>query len=286
MQRIMILGAGTMGAGIAQVVATAGYSVVLKDISDGLVRRGFEIIEKNLGRAVEKGKMTADRKGDVLGAIVGVSDPVGAAREASDCDLVIEAILEDIEAKKAAYRELDAVCPSETVFATNTSALSVSGLAASTGRPDRFLGLHFFNPVPVMQIVEVVPGLLTSERTLARGTDFVKTLGKTPLPAADSPGFIVNRILLPMINEAAYALMEGVANSEDIDTAMKLGTNHTLWVRWRSRISSASTFVYRYWRRSKQNSEIPSTGHARSFVGWSGLDGWVERAAEASTRTR
>jgi 3-hydroxybutyryl-CoA dehydrogenase len=228
MQRIMILGAGTMGAGIAQVVATAGYSVVLKDISDGLVRRGFEIIEKNLGRAVEKGKMTADRKGDVLGAIVGVSDPVGAAREASDCDLVIEAILEDIEAKKAAYRELDAVCPSETVFATNTSALSVSGLAASTGRPDRFLGLHFFNPVPVMQIVEVVPGLLTSERTLARGTDFVKTLGKTPLPAADSPGFIVNRILLPMINEAAYALMEGVANSEDIDTAMKLGTNHPM----------------------------------------------------------
>jgi len=220
----MICGAGTMGSGIAQVIAEAGHQAYLRDITDDFVMRGIKIIEKNLNRKVEKGKMTEEEKEKVVSLITGIS----SLEIAAEVDLVIEAIVEKTEPKKELWQELEKVCGPNTIFATNTSALSVSELGAVTSRPDKFIGMHFFNPAPVMQLVEVIKGAGTSGETYQFIMDFTVSLGKTPVTVEEAPGFVVNRILIPMINEAAFILMEGIATAEDIDAGMKLGANHPI----------------------------------------------------------
>ncbi|KJS87251.1 MAG: 3-hydroxybutyryl-CoA dehydrogenase [Peptococcaceae bacterium BICA1-8] len=222
--KIMICGAGTMGSGIAQVIAEAGHQAYLRDITDDFVMRGIKIIEKNLNRKVEKGKMTEEEKEKVVSLITGIS----SLEIAAEVDLVIEAIVEKTEPKKELWQELEKVCGPNTIFATNTSALSVSELGAVTSRPDKFIGMHFFNPAPVMQLVEVIKGAGTSGETYQFIMDFTVSLGKTPVTVEEAPGFVVNRILIPMINEAAFILMEGIATAEDIDAGMKLGANHPI----------------------------------------------------------
>lgn len=223
-QRIFVAGAGQMGAGIAQVAAQAGYQVVLHDIADRYLDRGLGGIQKNLDRSVEKGRITAAEREAVLGRIQG-SLALEPAREA---DLVIEAIVEKAETKKELFRRLDEICPPETLFASNTSSISITAMAAATSRPERFIGMHFMNPVPVMQLVEIIRGLATSDETYETVRGVAGRMGKTTVVAADYPGFVSNRILMPMINEAVYTLMEGVATAEDIDTVMKLGMNHPM----------------------------------------------------------
>ncbi|OPZ75534.1 MAG: putative 3-hydroxybutyryl-CoA dehydrogenase [Firmicutes bacterium ADurb.Bin456] len=224
MERVMVLGAGTMGSGIAQVLAQAGFSVVLCDVEDRFVRRGLSIIEKNLNRLAEKGKM-ADQ--DKNAALERINCTVNIAA-GSGVDLVIEAIVEDPKVKTEVFKELDQKTKEDVILASNTSALSISALAAATTRPDKVIGMHFFNPVPVMQLVEVTRGPATSEKTYLLIKTLVEKLGKTMVTVNETPGFIVNRMLVPMLNEAAYTLMEGVASAEDIDTAMKLGANHPI----------------------------------------------------------
>ncbi len=220
-KKIGVLGAGTMGAGIAQVAAQAGFAVYLVDINETLVDRGIKAITKTLQKAVEKGKMAAEDKEAVLSRVSGV---VGFA-QLSEVDVVIEAILENMDIKKKVYAELDQLCPPHTILASNTSSLPITEVAAATKRPDKVVGMHFFNPVGMMKLVEVIPGLVTSAETVAAITEFSKQLGKVPINAQEAPGFIVNRILVPMINEAVMTLQEGVGTAADIDTAMKLGAN-------------------------------------------------------------
>jgi 3-hydroxybutyryl-CoA dehydrogenase len=228
MKKVMVFGAGTMGAGIAQVVAEAGHAVILRDVSDDLVQKGMATIDKNLARAVEKGRITPEKRQETLSSIKGLVYSGNGSAGFETTDLVIEAIVEEMAIKKSLYQDLDRLCPPDTIFATNTSALSVTELAASTTRPAKFVGLHFFNPAPMMQLVEVVAGAVTSPETVATATEFVKEIGKIPVNVADSPGFIVNRVLFPMINEAAFVLLEGLATPEDIDSAMRLGANHPI----------------------------------------------------------
>lgn len=220
----MVLGAGTMGAGIVQVMAQAGLSVVMCDVDEQFLQRGMATIEKNLERMVAKNKLTEDEKQAVLGRILPSLDKGDGA----DAELVVEAIIENLEAKIAVFQELDNTVNKNAIFASNTSALSISALASATSRPEKVIGMHFFNPVQVMQLVEVIKGAATAEETVSSITSLVKQLGKTPVTLNEAPGFIVNRMLVPMINEAAYILMEGVASVEDIDTAMKLGANHPI----------------------------------------------------------
>lgn len=219
--KVGVLGAGTMGAGIAQVVAQAGLTVLLIDIEQAFVDKGIKGITKNLSRAVEKGKMAAEERDAILGRITGEVGFSGL----KDVDLVIEAILENMELKKKVYSELDGICQPQAILASNTSALSITEIATATQRQDKVVGMHFFNPAPVMKLVEVIPGLATSQETLGAVSALSVQMGKTPIVAQESPGFIVNRILVPMINEAAFTFQEGVAPAEDIDTAMKLGAN-------------------------------------------------------------
>jgi len=222
--KVIVCGAGTMGSGIAQVMAEAGHQVYLRDIDEKFVNRGLGIIEKNLSRSVEKGKMTQENKDAVMARLIGVVD-LSVAKEV---DLVLEAIIEKTEPKKELFKELEGICPPNTIFASNTSALSISEIGAVTNRPDKFIGMHFFNPAPVMKLVEVIKAAGTSEETYKFIKDFAQQLGKNPVTVEEAPGFVVNRILIPMINEAVYILMEGVASAEDIDAAMKLGANHPI----------------------------------------------------------
>jgi len=222
--KVLVLGAGTMGAGIAQVVAEAGNSVVLRDIDEKFVNRGIAGIDKNLGRAVEKGKLAQADKDAVMSRIKGIVD----LKAAGQIDLVIEAVIERMDLKKQIYKELEELFPAETIFASNTSALSISEIASVTKRADKVIGMHFFNPAPVMKLVEVIKGAATSNETYNTIVEFTKTLGKTPVSVEEAPGFVVNRILIPMINEAAFILQEGTASAEDIDVAMKLGANHPI----------------------------------------------------------
>jgi 3-hydroxybutyryl-CoA dehydrogenase len=224
MEKVMILGAGTMGAGIAQVAARAGFQVVLSDLDESRVQQGKSVIGKNLTRQVDKGKIPAADKEAILGRI----QAVAGMSEGADADLVIEVIVEDLEVKLRVLKELDGLLKKEAIIASNTSALSISALAAVTSRPEKVIGMHFFNPVPVMQLVEIIKGSATSEETGAAVRTMVEKLGKTAVAVNESPGFIVNRMLIPMINEAAFLLAEGVASAEDIDTAMKLGANHPM----------------------------------------------------------
>ena len=223
-EKLGVVGAGQMGSGIAQVAATCGLSVILVDVSDEVVRRAVSGIERRLSRAVEKGKLAEEEKAKALARIEGTSDRAALA----DADFVVEAIVENEAAKKEVFQDLDRLCKQEAILASNTSSISITRLAAVTGRPEQVIGMHFMNPVPVMKLVEVIRGIATSDETHAATRALAEALGKTCVDAKDYPGFIINRILLPMINEAFYALMEGVASAEDIDAGMKLGTNQPM----------------------------------------------------------
>ena len=219
-----VVGSGTMGNGIAQVFAQYGYRVVMRDVTTEFVARGRATIEKNLRRGVEKGRMTAAEMDSVLGRI----DTVTELEAMEKADLVVEAIVEDPVAKLELFRELDRIVPAGRILASNTSSISITRLAGATRRPDRVIGMHFMNPVPVMRLVEVIRGLATSDATWEEVRDLAVKLEKVPVEARDYPGFISNRVLMPMINEAAFALMEGVGSAEAIDTVMKLGMNHPM----------------------------------------------------------
>lgn len=224
MKKIGVLGTGTMGAGIIQVLAQNGFEVVLRARRETSVANGIATVEKNLDRLVAKEKMTADEKAAIMGRIQGSTDISIVA----DADLIIEAATEDMEQKKALFKELDELCKPETIIATNTSSLSITEIATATNRPDRIIGMHFFNPVPMMKLVEIIKGLTTSEETKETILELTRALGKTPVDVAEAPGFVVNRILIPMINEAIGILADGVADAEGIDNAMKLGANHPM----------------------------------------------------------
>ncbi len=221
---IGVIGAGTMGSGIAQVAAQAGYEVVMRDIDHSFVHRGMTTINKNLGKIVDKGKISKENAEEVISRISGTIN----VEDLNQADIIIEAAVENMELKKEIYLELDRICPPKTVFASNTSGLSISEMAMATGRPQQVVGMHFFNPVPVMKLVEVTNGAVTSRETFQLVMDLARKMGKEPVAVNESPLFVVNRILLPMINEAAYVLMEGVAGAEDIDRAMVLGANHPI----------------------------------------------------------
>ncbi|MBH5390754.1 3-hydroxybutyryl-CoA dehydrogenase [Bradyrhizobium diversitatis] len=223
-QTVGIIGAGTMGNGIAQVCAAAGLSVVMVDISDAAVNRGLSTVGGSLERLVKKDKMSAADREATLKRITGTTD----RSKLSDCDLVIEAATENEEVKVKILQDLCAKLSPRTLVATNTSSISITKLAAATDRPDRFIGMHFFNPVPVMALLELIRGLQTSDDTHAKALDFAKRVGKVAITAKNSPGFAVNRILCPMINEAIFALQEGIATAEEIDAGMKLGCNHPI----------------------------------------------------------
>jgi 3-hydroxybutyryl-CoA dehydrogenase len=224
MKKIGVLGTGTMGAGIIQVLAQSGYEVVLRARRQTSVDKGIATIVKNLDKLIKKEKITEADKNDILGRIHGSTE----IEIVKDADLIIEAATENMEAKKALFKELDELCKPETIIATNTSALSITEIAAVTGRPDKIIGMHFFNPVPAMKLVEIVKGLTTSEETRKAIIDLTKALNKTPVDVAEAPGFVVNRILIPMVNEGIGILADGVADVEGIDTAMKLGANHPM----------------------------------------------------------
>lgn len=224
MKKIGVLGTGTMGAGIIQVLAQSRYEVVLRARRQTSVDKGIATIVKNLDKLIKKEKITEADKNDILGRIHGSTE----IEIVKDADLIIEAATENMEAKKALFKELDELCKPETIIATNTSALSITEIAAVTGRPDKIIGMHFFNPVPAMKLVEIVKGLTTSEETRTAIIDLTKALNKTPVDVAEAPGFVVNRILIPMVNEGIGILADGVADVEGIDTAMKLGANHPM----------------------------------------------------------
>ncbi|QNO13894.1 3-hydroxybutyryl-CoA dehydrogenase [Alkalicella caledoniensis] len=222
--KISVLGAGTMGAGVAQILAQAGHEVIIRDLKDEFVQKGIATVGKNLDRLVQKEKITQEKKVDILEKISGTTD----ITLLSDVDLVIEAVVENMDIKKKIFCELDGICKEDTIFATNTSSLSITEIAASTNRPDKVIGMHFFNPVPVMKLVEVIKGIATSEETKTTIIELTKEIGKTPVEVEEAPGFVVNRILIPMINEAVGVLADGVAKAEDIDAAMQLGANHPI----------------------------------------------------------
>jgi len=221
---VAVLGAGTMGNGIAHVFAKAGFSVLLRDVETRFTDRALENIAKNLDREVKKGKIAEAERTTILGRI-GATTEAAALRSA---DFVVEAVPERMELKAAVLQEVDKVLRPEVILASNTSSISITGLAAATGRPDRFLGMHFMNPVPVMALVEVIRGLQTSDATFATTMALCQRLGKKPVAVNDAPGFVSNRVLMPMINEAAYCVLEGVATAEAVDAVMKLGMNHPM----------------------------------------------------------
>jgi len=221
-RKIAVIGAGTMGAGIAQACAAAGFAVAMRDIEQRFVDAGFSRIRDPLRKRVEKGKMT---QGEVDGILSKIRGAVDLKEAVAGAQLVIEAVFEKMEIKRELYRELDKLCPPEVVFASNTSSLSITEMASATKRADRVIGMHFFNPAPVMKLIEVIRGSETSDETTAFAKSFSVKLGKDPVEVKESPGFVVNRLLVPMMNEAFTLLMEGVASAQDIDKAMKLGTN-------------------------------------------------------------
>ena len=221
MKKTGVLGAGTMGAGIIQVMAQSGYEVTFIEQKQEFVDRGLEKISGVLEKAVRKGRMSEEDKAAALGRIKGSTD----MGDLHDAEIVVEAATENVEAKKAMFRQLDEVCHPDAILATNTSALSITEIAAVTGRPEKVIGMHFFNPVPAMKLVEVIRGLSTSEKTTEAIMELAGSLGKSPVKVEEAPGFVVNRILIPMINEAVGILADGVAEAEDIDKAMKLGAN-------------------------------------------------------------
>ncbi len=223
-RKVGIAGSGTMGSGIAQLVAASGYRVVLIDLNDELLKKAVSRIEKNLLRLVEKDKITKKIKQQIVSRIITSTN----LEELGDCDLVIEAVSENINIKKQLFEKLDTILKKGCIIASNTSTLPIIQLAMITNRPENVVGIHFFNPAPVMKLVEIIKSLTTSDQTVQKAKEFTLSLGKDPVITKDRPGFIVNRILLPMLNEAVFALEEGMGTAQDIDKAMKLGTNHPM----------------------------------------------------------
>ena len=224
MEKIFVLGAGTMGSGIVQAFAQKGYEVIVRDIKDELVQSGIVRINNGLSKLVSKGKMTEETKEDILSRISGTTD----MNLAADCDLVVEAAIENMKIKKEIFAELDKICKPETILASNTSSLSITEVASATNRPEKVIGMHFFNPAPVLKLVEIIRGMATSQETFDAVKELSVAIGKEPVEVEEAPGFVVNRILIPMINEASFILQEGIASVEDIDTAMKYGANHPM----------------------------------------------------------
>lgn len=221
---IGVIGAGTMGNGIAQTAANAGFDVVMCDIKPEFVERGLATIGKSLDRFVKKETMTEEQKAEVLGRIKTTTE----LSDLKDCSLVVEAANEDLAVKTQIFEQLDTICSPDAILSSNTSSISITKIAAVTKRPDKVIGMHFMNPVPLMKLVEVIRGIATSDETYQKVRDISEKMGKTPLDCEDFPGFVANRILMPMINEAIYALYEGVATRESIDGIMKLGMNHPM----------------------------------------------------------
>jgi 3-hydroxybutyryl-CoA dehydrogenase len=223
-ERVGVLGAGLMGSGIAEVCAKAGYETVVREVSDDLARKGIGRVESSLAKAVEKGKLSAADRDAARGRLT----PTTRVSDLAKCDLVIEAVVENLDAKKELFGELDRICADSAIFCSNTSSLTITELSAATRRPDRFAGLHFFNPVPVMKLVEVVRTIATSDETIETLLGFARSLGKEPVLAKDNSGFIVNRLLVPYLLDAVRALEEGVGTAEDIDKGMELGCGHPM----------------------------------------------------------
>jgi 3-hydroxybutyryl-CoA dehydrogenase len=223
-EKIAVLGAGTMGSGITQVFAQAGYEVLLRDVKEEYIKRGIKTIERNLQRSIDKGRLEEGEKEKIISRIKPVTDVALLA----EVDFVIEAINEDMDLKKKVFKELDEVCKEEAILTSNTSALSITEISMTTSRPEKVIGVHFFNPVPVMKLVELIRGITTSEETFSKINKVIKDIGKNPIEVKEAPGFVVNRLLIPMINEAAFLLNEGIASVEDIDAAMVMGANHPI----------------------------------------------------------
>ncbi len=223
-KKIGVIGAGQMGAGIAQVAAIAGYEVVLNDIKQEFIDRGLAAINKSMAKGVEKGKMEQAVMDESLARIKTTLD----LQDMADADLVVEAIIEDFQLKSQIFQSLDKICPPHAILASNTSSISITKLAACTGRPEKFIGMHFMNPVPMMKLVEVIRGYMTDDATTKAIIEASENMGKVPVECNDYPGFVANRLLLPMLNEAMYCVMEGVGEPENIDQIMKLGMNHPM----------------------------------------------------------
>jgi 3-hydroxybutyryl-CoA dehydrogenase len=225
-KKVGVLGCGLMGSGIAQVSASAGFETVVREVSDDLIKKGFSGIEKSLAKFAEKGTITAEQQEDTRNRLSGTT----SFEDLSDCDIIIEAIIENLEEKRKTYKQLDGLCKPETIFASNTSSISITEMMTTTSpaRQMRFIGLHFFNPVPLMKLVEVVRTILTDEAIYEQGIEFAKRLGKVPVRAGDKSGFIVNRLLVPYMLDAIRALEEGVGSIQDIDTSMKLGLGYPM----------------------------------------------------------
>lgn len=223
-EKVGVIGSGTMGNGIAQAAARAGFTVVMRDLTEDFLKRGLATIDKSLQRDVDKGRLNTEEKQNILARV----EPRTEIESLADADFIVEAINEDFNVKADLFRQLDRLVRPEVILASNTSSISITRLAATTSRPDRFIGMHFFNPVPVMKLVEVVRGMATSDETFAATRVLAEAMGKTAVEVNDSPGFVSNRVLLPMINEAIYALYEGVGTAEAIDEVMRLGMNHPM----------------------------------------------------------
>jgi 3-hydroxybutyryl-CoA dehydrogenase len=223
-KRVGVLGCGLMGSGIAQVCAQAGYETIVREVSDELCERGIGGITKQLGKSVEKGKLAAEERDAIVGRLRGTSK----LEDLADCDLIIEAVVENLELKNEMWRTLDGVCGPQTIFASNTSSLTIADMAAATRRPERMVGLHFFNPVPVMKLVEVVKTIATDPEVFQTAFDFASSLGKEPIVCKDNSGFVVNLLLVPYMMDAIRALEQGVATIEDIDKGMRLGTGYPM----------------------------------------------------------
>lgn len=222
--KVGVIGSGTMGSGITQTFAKAGHVVVMRDLKEEFLNRGMAGISKSLDRLVKKEKINEDDKNLILSRI----EPTTEVQALADCDIIIEAASENMDIKKVIFKELDEICDAKTILATNTSSLSITEIAAATSRPEKVIGMHFFNPVPVMKLIEVINGIATGEETYKLVEELSNSIGKTPVKVEEAPGFVVNRILIPMINEAVGILADGVASAEDIDQAMKLGAGHPM----------------------------------------------------------
>lgn len=224
MKKVMVVGAGQMGSGIAQVCATAGYDVILNDVNEERVQWGLNNIEKSINKFVEKGALSEQQRDEAMSRIRTSTN----LRDGSDVDVVIEAVVEHMDVKTALFAQLDEITPPHAILATNTSSLPITEIAAATKRPEKVIGMHFMNPVPIMKLVEIIRGLATAHEVYEAIEQMTKTLGKVPVEVNDFPGFVSNRVLMPMINEAIYCLYEGVATKEAIDEVMKLGMNHPM----------------------------------------------------------
>jgi 3-hydroxybutyryl-CoA dehydrogenase len=222
--KVGVLGCGLMGSGIAQTCASAGYETVVREVEKGLIEKGFAGIEKSLAKFVEKGTIAADQRNACLQRLHGTTD----LEDLADCDIIIEAVVEKIELKRSVYGNLDRICKKDAIFASNTSSLTITELSMATARPKQFIGLHFFNPVPLMKLVEVVRTILTSDETFETAFSFAGSLGKEPVAARDNSGFIVNRLLVPYLLDAVRGYEEGIGSIEDIDKAMKLGCGYPM----------------------------------------------------------